>query len=75
VPIPVKAISLSGKAGPVSGVCPLISFDLKERQIYTTLLTEFRRTSCDGIDKGTDLSIQGWEMSDQRVRADVVSKK
>jgi hypothetical protein len=75
VPVPVKPISLSGKAGPVSGVCPLISFDLKERQIYTTLLTEFRRTSCDGVDKGTDLSVQGWEMSDQRVRADVVSKK
>jgi hypothetical protein len=75
VPVPVKSINLSGKAGPVSGVCPLISFDLKDRGVYTTLLTEFRRTSCDRVDKGTDLSVQGWEMSDQRVRADVVNKK
>lgn len=74
-PVPVKKVDLSGKAGPVSGVCPFISFQLKERAIYTTLLTDFRRTSCDQIDKGTDLSIEGWEMSDQRIRADQVTKK
>ena len=74
-PVPVKKIDLSGKAGAVSGICPFISFQMKDRAIYTTLLTDFRRTSCDQIDKGTDLSIEGWEMSDQRVRADQVTKK
>lgn len=71
----MKEIDLSGKAGPVSGICPLISFTLKDRQIYTTLLTVFRRISCDQVDKGTDVSIKGWEMSDQRVRADQLTKK
>jgi hypothetical protein len=75
VPVPVKQIQLSGKAGPVSGACPTIAFVLKERDIYTTALTVFRRTSCDQIDKGTDLTVEGWEMSDQRVRADMVTKK
>ena len=71
----MKEIDLSGKAGPVSGICPLISFITKERQVYTTLLTDFRRISCDQVDKGTDLSVKGWEMSDQRIRADQVTKK
>jgi Viral BACON domain/Putative binding domain, N-terminal len=75
VPVPVKEIDLSGKAGPVSGICPLISFTLKDRQVYTTLLTAFRRISCDQVDKGTDLSVKGWQMSDQSVRADEVTKK
>jgi Viral BACON domain/Putative binding domain, N-terminal len=75
VPVPVKPIDLSGKAGAISGTCPLITFNLKDRAIYTTALTEFRRISCDQIKKDTDLSVQGWEMSDQRIRADQVTKK
>lgn len=75
VPVPVKQIELSGKVGPVSGFCPLISFNLKDRQVYTTLLTDFRRTLCVQVDKGTEVSVEGWQMSDQRVRADVVSRK
>lgn len=75
VPVPVKEIDLSGKAGAVSGTCPLISFTLKDRQVYTTLLTDFRRISCDQVDKGTDVSVKGWQMSDQTVRADQVTKK
>ena len=75
MPIPVREIDLSGKAGAVPGFCPLISFNMKDRQIYTTVLTDFRRISCDQVDKGTDLSVKGWEMSDQRIRADEVTKK
>lgn len=75
MPVPVKQIELSGKAQAVSGTCPTIAFVLKDRDIYTTVVTVFRRTSCDQIDKGTDLTISGWEMSDQRIRADVITKK
>jgi len=39
------------------------------------LLTDFRRTSCDDIDKKIELTVTGWQMSDQRVRADSVTKK
>jgi len=75
VPVPVKQIELSGKAGAISGRCPTIAFQMKDRAIYTTASTEFRRATCDRIDKGNDLSVSGWEMSDQRIRADVVTKK
>jgi hypothetical protein len=75
VPVPVGPIQLSGKAGPVSGVCPLITFVIKERTIYTTPLTVYTKTSCDRIDKGMDLEIKGMEMSDGRVQAEEVKRK
>jgi hypothetical protein len=75
VPVPVGSIHLSGKANQVSGTCPAITFEMKDRTIYTTALTSFEKTSCDRIDKGTDLEINGMEMSDGRVRADEVKRK
>ncbi len=75
VPVPGKPIQLSGKVGAVSGACPNIVFQLKDRTVYTTVLTTYSKTSCDRIDKGMDLDISGVEMSDQRVRADQVTKK
>ena len=75
VPVPVAPIQLSGKAGVVSGACPNIVFQLKDRTVYTTSLTSFQKISCSNIDKGTDLDISGMEMSDQRIRADQVTKK
>ena len=74
-PVPIGPIQLSGKAGPISGSCPTISFLLKERTIYTTLITEFSRTTCDRVVKGTDFQIDGMEMSDSRVLAVKVTKK
>jgi len=75
VPVPVRPIELSGKASQVSGTCPAIAFELKGRDIYTTALTSFTKTSCDRIDKGTELEVKGMEMSDGRVRADEVKRK
>jgi len=75
LPIPVKPIELSGKAGAISGTCPSIAFQLKDRSVYTTAATEFRRVTCVQIKKDTDLTVSGWEMSDQRIRADQVTKK
>jgi hypothetical protein len=75
LPLPVKPVKVSGKAGEVSGVCPVIAFEIKERAIYTTPLTTFEKTSCERIDKGTDLEVDGMEMSDGRVRADLVKRK
>jgi hypothetical protein len=75
VPVPVREVRFSGKANQISGVCPVIIFTVKDRTVYTTPLTEFNKTSCDRIDKGTDLEIRGMEMSDGRVRADEVTRK
>ena len=73
-PIPIRQIELSGRIGDVSGVCPSILFELRGRTVYTTSLTNFRKTSCGRIDRGTDLKVEGMEMSDGRVRADRVTK-
>jgi hypothetical protein len=75
VPVPVRPAHLSGKANQVSGSCPAITFEMKDQTIYTTALTSFNKTSCDRIDKGTELEIKGMEMSDGRVRADEVTRK
>jgi hypothetical protein len=50
-------------------------FQVKDRTVYTTILTTYKKISCANIDKGMDLDISGMEMSDQRVRADQVTKK
>jgi hypothetical protein len=73
--VPITPIQLSGKAGPVSGTCPNIVFQVKDRTVYTTSLTIYKKTSCADIDKGTDLDVSGMVMSDERVRADQVTKK
>jgi hypothetical protein len=74
-PVPIAPIKISGKIGDVSGACPAISFQLRERVVYTTSETEFRKTPCSKIDRGTDVEVEGMEMSDARVRADRVTKK
>jgi hypothetical protein len=75
VPVPVRPIQVSGKANQLAGTCPAITFDVKDRSIYTTALTSFTKTSCDQIEKGTELEVKGMEMSDGRVRADEVKRK
>jgi len=66
---------LSGKAGKVSGTCPSITFELKDRTVYTTPATSFDRTSCDRIDKGTNVEVSGVVMPDTRVQANEVKRK
>ena len=56
-------------------MCPSIIFLLKDRVVYTTPDTEFREVACTKISKGTDLEIQGMEMSDHGIRADRVNKR
>lgn len=73
-PSPVRQVDLSGKAGAVSGTCPAITFQLRDRTVYTTSTTQFREIACTQIVKGSELEIEGFEMSDGRIRADRVSK-
>ena len=74
-PSPEQPIELSGKAGSVSGTCPAITFEVKDRVIYTSAETEFRKTTCDRIKRGDDLAIEGLEMADRRILASRVTKK
>jgi hypothetical protein len=71
----VRRIELSGRISDVSGTCPAIQFDLRERTVYTTDDTEFKKTACQKIDRGTELKVEGMEMSNGSVRADRVTKE
>jgi hypothetical protein len=42
--------------------------------VFTTSQTIFRKIDCSKIDLGTDLKIDGMQMSDGTVRADRVTK-
>ena len=72
-PIPIRRIELSGRIGDVSGACPSIRFELRDRTVYTTSLTNFREIKCGKIDRGTELEVDGMVMSDGTVRADRVT--
>jgi hypothetical protein len=71
----VRPIDLSGRISEVSGNCPAITFELRGRTVYTTGDTDFRKTACHKIDRGTELQVDGMEMSDGKVRADRVTKE
>jgi hypothetical protein len=73
-PVPVRGIELSGRISDVSGTCPAITFELRGRTVYTTDDTEFKKIPCEKIDRGTDLKVEGMEMSNGTVRADRVAK-
>jgi hypothetical protein len=73
-PIPILPVELDGKIGDVSGACPSIRFELLGRLVYTTSETIFRKIDCSKIAGGTDLKIDGMQMSDGTVRADRVTK-
>jgi hypothetical protein len=71
-PVPVKPIELRGRVDSVSGSCPTIVFEVKKRTVYATSSTEFKGGNCGHVQRRTDVSVDGWEMSDNRVRADEV---
>jgi hypothetical protein len=66
-------VEISGKAGPVSGSCPALVFEVKTRTVYTTSATQFRDGGCRNLRKGSEVEVRGVEMSDHRVRADRVT--
>jgi hypothetical protein len=74
-PVPVRRIELSGRISDVSGTCPAITFELRGRTVYTTDDTEFKKTACQKIDRGTELKVEGMEMSNGSVRGDRVTKE
>jgi hypothetical protein len=74
-PVPVRRIELSGRISDVSGTCPAIRFDLRGRAVYTTDDTDFKKIACQKIDRGTELKVEGMEMSNGSVRADRVTKE
>jgi hypothetical protein len=70
--VPVRDISLDGRVSGVAGSCPIVTFTLEGRSVYTTATTAFQRGPCRDLRNGTRIEMRGFVMSDNRVRADVV---
>jgi hypothetical protein len=56
----------------VSGSCPALKFELKDREVHTSSATDFRRGRCTDIRRRTELEVEGFLLSDGTVRADRV---
>jgi len=50
---------VDGKVSHLTGVCPVIVFDLDDDSIHTTLATTFSGGSCSKIKKGSVVTIRG----------------
>ena len=65
-------MQLSGQITAVSGACPAVTFVLDRQTVYTTGATKFSKGPCKDLKAGKKVDVEGWFMSDQRVRADEV---
>lgn len=63
-----RQVQLSGRAFLVDGSCPNVSFFLEFRRVFTTGDTKFKG-KCTDIGNGTEVSVEGRQQSDGRVRA------
>jgi mRNA-degrading endonuclease toxin of MazEF toxin-antitoxin module len=64
---------VSGKVTSLSGSCPALSFSIKDRDVYTSSATDFKNGSCRNIGRDSQVSVEGVEMPDKRIRADKVT--
>lgn len=72
-PTPGRSIELDGRVRSLAGTCPVLSFTVDGRTLYTTPATEFRRGQCGEIRNNDEVEIRGVLMSDGRVRVDRVT--
>ena len=71
----MRPIKLTGDASSVSGACPAITFEVKNRIVYTSSDTDFVKGRCSDVRNRKEVEVQGMEMSDNRIRADQVKFK
>ncbi|HEX7085028.1 MAG TPA: BACON domain-containing carbohydrate-binding protein [Vicinamibacterales bacterium] len=67
--VPPAPIRLDGEAGAVQGSCPNLTFQLEGRTVRTNPQTNFRRGSCNDLDTGTDIEVDGLLRTDGSVDA------
>jgi hypothetical protein len=56
----------------VSGTCPALRFRLEGRSVFTTSDTRYKDLSCSDLRLGLRIKVEGVQMSDGTVRADLV---
>ena len=70
-----KAVTLSGTVTSSSGECPTVTYVIKGRTVVTTAATDFQKGSCSSIKAGRDVQVEGVELVDGTIRADVVIRQ
>lgn len=65
-------IKIEGRVDAVSGSCPALTFRVDGQTVYTSSATEFKKGACKDIVNGREVTVEGREMSDGRVRGDKV---
>jgi hypothetical protein len=70
-----KPISLSGTIESSSGTCPDVVYVIAHRTVRTSAGTDFQKGSCSSTKPGKDVQVEGVELADGTIRADVVIRQ
>ena len=66
----MREIELIGTMSKLSGSCPTLKFEVDGRAVFTTASTMYQRGPCASLENGDPLTVNGWLLSDNTVRAD-----
>jgi hypothetical protein len=58
----------------MTGDCPNVSYVIKDRTVVTSAATDFQKGPCSKIKTGKDVHVEGVELSDRTIRADIVKQ-
>jgi len=70
--VQVREIEVVGRISNLTGACPTLKFTVDGRVVFTTMSTTFQRGSCAALTNDDPVTVNGWLMSDNTVRADRV---
>ncbi len=66
--------TVSGVISSLQGQCPTLTFVVNARTVRTTSSTDFRAGSCNTIDDGDDVTVEGIVEADNSITATLVRK-
>lgn len=71
---PPVSSTVSGEISSLQGQCPTLTFVVNGRTVRTTSSTSFRGGSCNAIDDGDDVTVEGTVAADNSITATIVRR-
>jgi hypothetical protein len=71
---PLGPPTVNGAISSLQGLCPTLTFVVNARTVRTTSSTDFRSGSCNTIDEGDDVTVEGIVETDNSITATWVRK-
>lgn len=71
---PPASSTVSGAISSLQGHCPTLTFLVNARTVRTTSSTSFRGGSCNSIDDGDDVTVEGTVGADNSITATIVRR-